>query len=111
LTSTSTIWPKRCGGYSSINSKSTPGFSGLIQGAYLKGERSTIAPCPWGTLWNMDGIKLAQKMANGNTVKLLGSPLGYRPTWRVTIARKVVTIAIKKSMGTGEWKYNSCKTG
>tara|TARA_R110002074_G_scaffold371396_1_gene546518 strand:- start:942 stop:1124 length:183 start_codon:yes stop_codon:yes gene_type:complete len=48
--------------------------------------------------WDKD---VAQKIAKENTVKLLGKPIGLSPNLAATIARKVVTIAIKKSIGLG----------
>lgn len=44
---------------------------------------------------------VAQKMARENRVKLLGKSVGLTPNLAATIARKVVTIAIKKSIGLG----------
>ena len=44
---------------------------------------------------------VAQKMAKENRIKLLGKPVGLSPNLAATIAKKVVTIAIKKSIGLG----------
>tara|TARA_R110002033_G_scaffold154043_1_gene190508 strand:+ start:807 stop:1676 length:870 start_codon:yes stop_codon:yes gene_type:complete len=78
------------------------GFRFEYKGHNLKGSEVHRSMSMGNIAGNMGWDKtVAQKMVKENTVKLLGKPVGLSPNLAATIARKVVTIAIKKSIGLG----------
>ncbi|MEQ8421733.1 MAG: relaxase/mobilization nuclease domain-containing protein, partial [Arenibacter algicola] len=78
------------------------GFRFEYKGHNLKGSEVHRSMSMGNIAGNMGWDKnVAQKMARENRVKLLGKPVGLSPNLAATIARKVVTIAIKKSIGLG----------
>ncbi|MCG2462390.1 relaxase/mobilization nuclease domain-containing protein [Flavobacteriaceae bacterium F89] len=78
------------------------GFRFEYQGHNLKGSEvhrsMSMGNISRRIEWNKD---ISKQMARENTIKLLGKSVGLSPNLAATIAKKVIKIAIQKSIGLG----------